>query len=243
MSTDEFEMFDASYVLCALSLTDRQHFEEHLETCEGCIRRVAQLWDLPAMLALAAPEDFTAGAVSSLSPYTAGQRYAPADEGEANYPPLPVTLLPRLLRNTRDGRRLGRSLGVLAAATAAACLAVLAFVTVGRTNHDPTHIPSQAVALSSVSGTAPLTAAVQVVQHDKWDQVNLWCTYAASAPFKGQYQAVAYAASGRSAVVGVWPGIPGQTAVIRVPTTFRAGEIESIAIVNDAGVTVSRTDV
>lgn len=244
MTADEFKTFDAPYVLGSLAEDDRDRFEAHLQDCEACVLRVAELWSLPAALALAPLAAFDAEPGQTGSTLAVpGSATATDDAAADRAAPLPATLLPRLLTRTSTQRRRRRYLTAAAAVGVAACLAGLGSVATGRPRPDPNQVSPQAVVLTSADRSAPLSAAVQVVTHDNWDEVHLWCTYRAGAPYRGSYRAVAVAAGGRSAVIGVWPGVPGQTTVLRVPTTFHNGEIDSVRILDEAGNTISQTKV
>jgi hypothetical protein len=53
---DEFETYDAAYVLGALSPEDRAAFEAHLKECPECARSVQELAGLPGLLSQVGPE-------------------------------------------------------------------------------------------------------------------------------------------------------------------------------------------
>lgn len=52
MTIDAYEMWDASYVLGALSSSERREYETHLAECVRCRSAVADLSGVPALLAL-----------------------------------------------------------------------------------------------------------------------------------------------------------------------------------------------
>ncbi|MEZ0363285.1 carotenoid oxygenase family protein [Mycobacterium sp. pUA109] len=52
-----YATWDAAYVLGSLSAADRHEFEGHLDRCPACRRAVTELADLPAALALLAPDE------------------------------------------------------------------------------------------------------------------------------------------------------------------------------------------
>ena len=56
MTIDMYETWDASYVLGALSSTERREYESHLNGCERCRSAVADLSGMPALLALLDPD-------------------------------------------------------------------------------------------------------------------------------------------------------------------------------------------
>lgn len=250
MTRDEFEHFDAAYALGALSGDDRERFEAHLESCDACAFRVAQLWNAPDLLALAPKDAFGDDSSTDTPQPTAWtgsrpgwNRLQPEDLGAGQESAVPDALLTGLLRKASSERRRRKVISLTSFAAAAA--AIVALMTVVLARHDPNidHAPSQALSLVNVSNTVPIQAKVQVVQHDSWDQVNLWCAYNSKTYRPGNYEAVARDKSGRSAVIGTWPVIPGQTAVIRTPTQFHAGKITTIEIVDSTGKTLSRISV
>lgn len=53
---DEYQSWDAAYVLGALSPADRRSFESHLGTCPFCQDAVAELGGMPALLSQLDPE-------------------------------------------------------------------------------------------------------------------------------------------------------------------------------------------
>ena len=236
MSEDEFEHYDGAYVLGALSATDRHRFEAHLQNCDDCVERVAQLQGLPRLLELAPESAFT------------GDRFVA--EGSASgvdvgVPAGAPDLLPRLLADVRVGRRRRRILDVAGLlAVAAAVVALLAVLLTSGTSTDPDRAPAQARAMTNLV-PIEMVASVQIVRHSSWDQVNLWCTYRAheSPPSGGNYLAVAVDRAGRREVIGSWPVVPGQTAVIRTPTAFRAGQVASVEVTSAKGVTLAHVKI
>lgn len=48
--THDYAMWDAAYVLGALSCAERREFEAHLGICASCRAAVAELSDLPPLL-------------------------------------------------------------------------------------------------------------------------------------------------------------------------------------------------
>jgi len=79
MGPDRFVHDDAPYVLGMLSADERAAFEQHLSGCAECAARVAEIADLPGLLATVPPDEID-------------------DE-------VPATLLPGLLRRAGVERR------------------------------------------------------------------------------------------------------------------------------------------
>src|ERR1700758_5482919 len=111
---DEYAMWDAAYVLGALSSAERREFESHMGTCKPCRDAVAEISGMPALL-------------SRLD----GDEVAQIDElGQAASapPPLRPELLTSLLKKVTWRRRRSRVLTWAVAAAAAAVLVVGVFV-------------------------------------------------------------------------------------------------------------------
>ncbi len=124
---DHFEHDDAAYVLGALSAVERAAFEAHLSTCSDCRARVAELADLPALLAQVSVDDLRTEDV-------------------------PETLLPNLL-NVAAKRRRRRLIGLGALSTvAAACLIAITVMFWPSSTSEPA--PQQMTALANVPVTA-----------------------------------------------------------------------------------------
>lgn len=266
MTDDPFQTFDGAYVLGALSTADRESFEAHMEACDGCLHQVAALRGVTNLLALAPPDAFSATCDAATSDAGASPESTwPADfasssttasSSASTFPPPPplststsktlaglpnepippdllTTLLARLQRQ-RHRRRISRTFAGLVAA----CLLALAgAAAIGLANRHS--LSAQDGARSSATVTnAFLTAAVSVTTQNSWDEVRLTCTYKSQRIIAGNYIAVAKDATGRAEVVASWPAIPGQTAEVRTPTTFKSGTITSVSILNARGTTL-----
>jgi len=122
-------MFDAAYVLGALSDADRIAFEAHLAECDACSASVRELSGLPAVLA-SVPES------------------ALVDEAP------PLSLLPALQRRARGAVRRRRWI-VSGVAAAAACVLALAVVVSWPTSAPASHpVAMTAVAPAPITATA-----------------------------------------------------------------------------------------
>jgi hypothetical protein len=196
--SDPFEHDDGAYVLGALSPADRAAFEAHLESCTSCAARVAELRDLPRLLAGITPEEL-------------------ADPG-----PVPDTLLPRLVREVRATRRrraLIAGAGALVAACAAVVLAVILTVVATR----PAGHPSPAAAGRPMQQLVPtpVHARVALAAQPWGTRITLHCRYdeAGGAPFA--YRMVAIDRDHGRYVLGGWQIKGGQniTYVAGAPVT------------------------
>jgi anti-sigma factor RsiW len=139
VSTDEFALYDAAYVLGALSPSDRREFEDHLNGCAACASSVGELAGLPDLMSKVSLEQLSAGVESP-----------------------PETLLPALARAVRR-ERVRRRLGAGAAAAAAACLiAVGAVALTGPDSPARQSVAPTASRTSTRGGTANLALSVVV---------------------------------------------------------------------------------
>ncbi len=233
MIADEYETSAAAYVLGSLSEQERLAFEAHLKTCARCPARMSEARALVGLLTMAPEFAFDDNAQE----YPLGETPPEA--------PMPETLLPRLLRQLHRERGRRRLVAAGAMALAAACVVAALVVVLPRHADpagDPFQPPLQASAMTNVAG-ATISAEVQVTTKDTWAQVNLWCTYGVRGFDPGTYQAVARTTSGRRVVIGSWPGVPGNRAIIRTPTGLHTVDITSIEIVSPTGKTLAWTTI
>lgn len=241
MNVDEFETFDAAYVFGSLSERDRRSFETHLRTCDACSARVTESQESTRLLGLVPRSAFeTSNAHTETGESAANGGPAVGVVGAIGRPMVhrvPETLLPLLLRATRRDRNRRRLIGFTGAAAAACIVALLTVVLTPRAT-DPQQPPPQATAMASLAGV-PIEARAQIITTDTWAQVNVWCTYRAGVPAPGNYQAVARTKTGQTVLVGTWPAVPGQTAVIRTPTHLHTVDLASIDILSSDGKTLS----
>jgi len=166
MSCD-FEHLDGSYVLGALSPSERREFEEHLAGCEACSRSVRELAGLPGLLARIDPEVLE-------SP--------PSEE------PLPETLLPSLMWQVRRSRRRRTFATAGLAAAAAVVVTIGAAVTVGVNGGGDTPQANPPVVGTSTPGSRPMSVVHDVGMRGSlalgsvpWGtRLDLTCTYNAT---------------------------------------------------------------
>ncbi len=219
MSSDPFAHHDAAYVLGALSQEERRAFEEHVSRCTACTRAVADLAGLPALLAHV---DETAFA------------------GPDTSPPLPETLLPRLLVEVRRRRRRMRAVAVAGAVTAAAA-AVAVVVGVLLAGSSPSPAPPDAQAMSQVDQER-LSATVSLEGVAWGTRMRLACTYRdagwGDAP---SYALVVRTRDGETQQVATWRGVPGRVTRLEAATAADPADIASVdVVVSGTGRTVLR---
>jgi hypothetical protein len=225
MTTDEFALYDASYVLGALSPADRREFEDHLKVCPECAGAVSELAGLPGLMSKVSIEQLTA-------------------EPE----PVPETLLPRLARAVRRERR-QRRLVVGAAAAAAACLITVGAV--GITRPDSPTRPQ--VTVSTSSGTAnlalsavvpsPVSASARLVDMAWGTRIDLTCSYSSQGRYPASgvpYAMVVIDRHGVAQQVATWKALPNRTLTVMGATSQARPDIASVEIRTLQGRTILR---
>lgn len=220
MSTCDHAEWDGSYVLGALSPSERQDFERHLATCHDCARSVRELAGLPGLL-------------SRVDPVVL--------EPEPAVAPVPETLLPSLVKEVTRSRR--RRLYVTAGLAAAAVVAVGVVLVQGTTGDDnlpaatpPAATPSAPAGLDmSPIGGAPVTASVAFTPVTWGTKLDLICSY---EPTSGEYQLprrVTYGLfvinrDGSTEQVGTWQALDGRTMRLSAATAARRADIASVEV-------------
>jgi hypothetical protein len=227
--TCEFEHYDGSYVLGALSPTERQAFESHLTHCEDCARSVRELAGLPGLLARVDPQTI---------------EDPPADA------PVPTTLLPALVHEVRRSRR-RRMYATLSVAAAAVVIAAGGATVVLNDSNDanspvagptssasaPTHL-----AMSQV-GAGPLQASVGFASVAWGTRLDLTCSYDKQGEWEQEsmgYALVVRTRDGGEQQVATWRGIPGKTITLTAATESRRQDIASVEVRTVSGKTVLR---
>jgi hypothetical protein len=223
MSTDEFALYDAAYVLGALSPIERREFEDHLKGCVVCASSVRELAGLPGLMSRVSVEELTA---------------------EVEAPP--ETLLPSLARAVRR-ERVRRRLVVGTAAAAAACLVAVgaaaltgpdsparqpvgptASATPGRST-DP---GSANLAMSAVV-RSPVTASARLVDVAWGTRIDLTCSYSAQASFPAgglPYALVVIDRAGSVQQVAAWTALPDRQLTVLGASSLARKDIAAVEV-------------
>jgi hypothetical protein len=230
MTTDEFVLYDAAYVLGALSPAERRDFEDHLKSCAACSSAVGELAGLPGLMSKVSVEQLTA---------------------EVEAPP--ETLLPSLARAVRRERG-RRRMTVGAAAAAAACMIVVGAMAL--TGTDPPDQPSAAPSSAAPSGTAKLalsavvpssvTASAQLVDMAWGTRIDLTCSYDAkgSAPAGGfPYALVVIDRSGVAQQVAAWRALPGRELTVLGSSSLARRDIAAVEVRRLSGLVLLRLSI
>ena len=198
----------AAYVLGALSPADRQAYERHLRDCQECQDSVQRLAGLPGLLALT-----SAAAIS---------------DGE---PPVPATLLPRLISRVGAERRKRRWIvgGVLAASLAAVAtlVSVLIFSTAQPTT--PTAAAVQSEPLTQVV-PGPMTASVELTAKQWGTAITLVCYYAEYADTSVSYDLTVIDVDGHPAPAGTWRAVAGANMRVPMATSVPEDRIAALQV-------------
>ena len=206
---------DASYVLGTLSPSQRLVFEQHLATCTDCQASVARMAGLPGLLALTSAADL-----------------------EQDPPPVPDTLLPRLLTAAARQRRRRRWVWTGTVAAAAACVIALVVTIVVRPSSGP------AVALPS-SGSAgalpapismqhivagPMDVSLQLVDKQWGTSITINCRYGSAHDAGEWYGLVAFDGAGKPVPAGGWMSVTGAGSTVTTATALRLAQISRVEV-------------
>lgn len=212
--TDPYAYDDAAYVLGALSDDDRRAFEAHLETCADCRAKVAEVRDVPALLAGITAADLL------------------IDE------PVPDTLLPGLLRRARNRRSRQHWLIGGLAAVAAACLVTIAvlvwpFGSSGNGNSSPQARPFVAVAQRS-----PVKANAALIAKAWGTEIDVHCSYAEKISESFPYKLRVYDKNGDSEDLGSWMVPVGHDMNYEAGTRYSLNDIAKLEILKLDGTAI-----
>jgi hypothetical protein len=214
MSTDEFALYDAAYVLGALSPVERREFEDHLKGCTACASSVGELAGLPGLMSKVSLEELT-----------------------AEVEPPPETLLPSLARAVRR-ERVRRRLAVGTAAAAAACLVAVGAVALSGSD-SPARQPATSIASGSSNRAmsavvpSPVSASVRLVDVVWGTRVDLTCSYSAQGSFPPggrPYAMVVIDRGGAEQQVATWMALPGRQLTVLGASSLARKDIAAVEI-------------
>jgi hypothetical protein len=228
--TDRFAMYDAAYLLGALTPQDRASFEAHLTECAECSGAVNQLAGMPGLLASASPDEMTVTAEDA--------------------PPLPDTLLPRLLAEVQRTRFRRRWTTITIGAAAAAVIAIaVAFGFNGSPSELFNHGQSDqtaAIRMHALIPHLPVHAKVRVSPEQWGTKLTIWCTYDAQTSGVHEsplmYTMVVTDKSGATQQIAAWEAYPGDPVVLDGATSVPTSEIASVQVRGPSGVPVLALD-
>ncbi len=213
----EYADWDGSYVVGALSPSERLEFEHHLSGCKECARAVREVAGLPGLLSAVEP---------------AVLEHAPEDH------PLPASLLPALLDGVRRSRRRRGLVTVGLVAAALTAVAVPVAVTTATRDDAPSVGPSvaqpSAGRVMDPVGRAPVRARLAVEQVAWGTRLDLTCTYARDdryqLPRTVTYGLFVESRQGGTERVGTWRALDGRTMRVTAATATDRGDIRSVQV-------------
>jgi hypothetical protein len=221
MSADRYAEWDGAYVLGALSSGERLEYEAHLERCDDCGARVAELAGMPGVLArLDRP---SAEAIRDLPAEPAGTASKPS-------------AVPHLARRVHRRRRL--------VALAGAASVVVAALGGGAVGSLPVGSAIAATHLAPVGGShvsAQLTATSV-----PWGTKLAWsCSYPPNGGgvyATSSYRLVVTTTGGRTTVVATW-GAHGEGASgLAAATSIPRSAIRAVDIRTGTGAVLAKAD-
>jgi hypothetical protein len=218
---DPYALWDAAYVLGALSGAERREFEAHMDTCPRCRTAVAELSGIPALLGQLDLEEVQA-----------------LDDPPAE-PPLRPEVLESLLQQVEWRRKRMRRRSMMTFAAAAAVLAVAVVVGiwpfVGGRNGGGDEPMASTVTMSKVAQT-PINATVTLTGFGWGTRVDMVCTYGDYAS-RGQattqnLSMVLVGDNGTQSQIATWVGVNGATALPSGNTTMQKDQIKAVQLVD-----------
>jgi anti-sigma-K factor RskA len=200
-------MDDAAYVLGILSPADRQAFEQHLSGCLACQTAVARLAGLPGLLALTS-----------------------ADELAGDPPPVPETLLPKLLTVAARERRRRRWVWTGTMAAAAACVVALVLILVVRPDAAPKTVALPAAVTMTSLVPGPMNVSLQLVDKQWGTSVVVNCHYSGTHDAGDDYQLVAFDSAGKPQNLGWWMSVRGAGSTVTTASSLRLAQISRLEV-------------
>jgi anti-sigma factor RsiW len=218
---DEYEMWDAAYVLGSLSSTERRQFEAHITYCPLCRSAIGELNGMPALLSQLDRDELAA-----------------IDKAHRSgvEPLLPGELLPSLLAKVNWRRRRSRIVTWTAGAAAAAVLSI--GVLVGVAGHSVTSVPAPPQASVSVQpmaqvGTNSLASTVSLSSQQWGTSISMNCV--CLAPLNAHHDTLAMVVVGRDGShirMATWVANPGHTATPAGSISTPVDQIASVQVVS-----------
>ena len=232
--SDRYRDWDASYVLGALSPSERREFEEHLATCGDCRDAVSELAGMPGLLAQVSPEE-AAELGSAAAAIPAGID-----------PTMPETLrAPVVSRPARRRRVNPAMLGLAAAFALLVGLLGVAAVRGSLVTPTPPEGGSFRVAFTRV-GPSEMVGVADVVPVAGGTELNVECLYGEDDPerplTRPQYEIVVLDRQGRPTPVRSWPVSPNHLMTPSGKSSLPVSKIGSLEIRTAAGKPLLRAD-
>ena len=213
MTADPYARLDAAYLLGALDADERLAYEAHLSICRQCRDGLAEISEIPPLLA---------GLDEAV--FAATPEVTPA--------PDPDTLLPRLLQAAGRDRARRRSLITGLGLLAAAC-AIALIVVVVPSSSGPEAAPRAMTALV----TTPVNATIALQPRSWGTEIDLTCWYQRGAAEQSddRYELVVHGADGATYDLGNWRLAPGQRVIFTSGTALAPAQIKNLQVAQPDG--------
>jgi len=220
LDDDRYTTWDAAYVLGSLSDDERREYEAHLSTCPRCRAAVAELSDIPPLLAKLDAADVQA---------FGGEQAQPRPQ-----------VLDSLLHQVTARRRRSRWVTTAALAAAAAVVAVALVIAIlpdrlGMQSGTP---QAAAMEMAKVSET-PINATITMTGYGWGTRIDMACTYGDWGRRDAPPQNLGMVIVGRDGTqsqVATWLGLSGATALPSGNTPLPIGDIAAVQLVSpDSG--------
>ncbi|BBX04426.1 anti-sigma factor [Mycolicibacterium moriokaense] len=222
LNDDRYATWDAAYVLGSLTEEDRREYEAHLPTCARCRAAVAELSDIPPLLATLDTADVA------------------AIDGEQSQPP--PHMLDSLLTRVQAQRRRSRWMTTAALAVAAAVVAIALVVGIRPQSFGLQQSDDQpaaaAMEMTKVSDT-PINATISMTGYGWGTRIDMACTYGDWGRRDAPPQNLGMVVVGRDgsqSQVATWLGLSGATALPSGNTPLPMDQIAAVQLVSpDSG--------
>jgi anti-sigma factor RsiW len=216
---DEYEMWDAAYVLGSLSRAEWREFEQQMADCASCRSAIGELSGIPALLSQLGPDDLV----------TIGGR-------DGSGPILPDVLLPSLLGKVKWRRRRSGLVTWTAGAAATAALAI--GVHVGIAAHAPTAASGSSQVNESVQPMAQLRTnklAAKVSLSSRGWGTSIAMDFTCLAPLNADHDTLAMVVVGRDGShtrLATWVADPGHPANPAGSISMQLDQIAAVQVVS-----------
>ncbi|RZS39322.1 putative zinc finger protein [Herbihabitans rhizosphaerae] len=211
-----------AYVLGALEPAERAAFEAHLSGCTSCQAELVRLAPLPGLLHQLSEEDFT----EEPEEHAVEQ----SDPSAPIEPPLPVPAHVVGLPPAKPPRQRGRSAWLVAAAVLLVLVGVGAFVVHEMTSEQPAApVAAAPVTWSATDPTTGIRADIDLIEKPWGTELQMRLR---DVPPGQTCKLTVRARTGGREVAGWWATRYGEVEKIPGSTSFAAGDIERLEIVN-----------
>ncbi|GAB3405527.1 zf-HC2 domain-containing protein [Schumannella luteola] len=227
---ERFAQWDASYVLGALSPSERREYEAHVETCERCRAAVAELAPMPGLLSrLTAEQAESIGREADDAPVPARAPASSRVPAASTTDGPPADLLSLVV--ARDRRRRRRRVGLVLAAAAAVALLVTVPLAVTQMGAPPASAP---IALERTLPTTALSADVRLTSVGWGTRIDMDCAYGpnAAAPPKDGWVYGLYVVDrdGEESQVSTWKVTSRSDVKLTAATALARDEIARVEV-------------